>query len=202
MSCPTTTILCSNCDYRSSDMVGWGRFVYEGRDGKQLFFNQSLGWCHDCCALTPIEDLNLNIISERIRYNCRRSEQIQEKLFSLRATLASRLGRNKSSISRLESDLNYCQQDTHEQGLLLILLSSRDSPPRCLSCSNISVEPLEIPSSIEGKEPLSIQFRHPGCGGSLMVQKSGIMVNVAGFDEVRVYDEEGRFIRKDFSPLN
>ena len=57
MSVPSYSILCTQCDYRSSSNATNGQYYYKDDDG-QFNLERQLGWCNGCQSITAIEDFS------------------------------------------------------------------------------------------------------------------------------------------------
>ena len=57
MSVPSYSILCNQCDYKSSSRASHGRYFYKDDEG-QFNLERQLGWCNGCQSITAIEDFS------------------------------------------------------------------------------------------------------------------------------------------------
>ena len=57
MSVPSYSILCTQCDYRSSSNATNGQYYYKDDEG-QFNLERQLGWCNGCQSITAIEDFS------------------------------------------------------------------------------------------------------------------------------------------------
>jgi len=212
MSLPFLSFSCSNCEYHATDLVCSGQFSYEGPSGI-VSIKKGLGWCNYCSDIVSVEilpsvkraeELKSDIADKMQRINqCRdRLEQSRswiKKLFKSPVNLPS-------EIQDLQWQCKYKSMEMRDEQQRIKLLESRKTPPRCLSCGTTDCLPLpEIPQLPEPQYPLfssetpgqavKIGFKHPGCGGNLLVEWSDVWVNMKS--KHRIYDIEGRFIRSE-----
>jgi hypothetical protein len=165
VSVPYTVIKCSRCTTRWSSGVLFGGFTYILRRGRTLTVDRMLGWCQQCRSLTAVERLPLLVDLDDIRA-------------SLKDLSARQRVSRPTERPMLQYEIDRLKQKLSEQRSVTRFLKTRKSPPRCLNCSSINVE------------PVAPGFRHPGCGGVLDLQPSRDRVSF--ILEERYYSVEGR----------
>ena len=183
MSLPVEKIYCDRCDFRSNTMVTWGNYSYRLADGREVSLYRTLGWCHACNDIVPIENL-----SDR--------ERVEEGILELEAKIKTSepagLARWlpwKRNMARYEQQ--YWQAELTEALSRRLFFSQRQSPPRCLKCAATEIIPLKYVTPAVGDPPARINFVHPICGGSFWIVSDGLRIAMR-FPKTLFYDNQGR----------
>ncbi len=189
MSMPTYDLICSRCDYQSSSMVTWGRFVYE--DGNSAFpCKHQLGWCENCAGFVPMEAFDA-------------SDQEFQEIESSHDWL------RRYSDSAWQHFLNWLipsrrkwltrQHDRLEGAIKVMKLSmKRKGTERCLDCGSRNVVPFRgnigvtLADNFVFAGSSNTGFIHPHCGGEFIAKGSGTRYLVRF--TTRRYDTEGERI--------
>ena len=203
MSVAPISITCDRCDFRTSSSVNWGEFVY--RSGNETaFVTRELGWCEECSSLTPTEVLpteeRIDQLTLQKKEVSRALSRAQEALRAEQWWLA-RLVRwplkFSTQVQELKCDLAYAESEVSDAIHAATLLAGRQSGPRCLLCGSENV--VQVPGLSDAMScapalptQISGEFRHPGCGGALLVWQTGIRLMVSLTR--RVFDSEGRLL--------
>ena len=201
MSMPPYPVRCDKCAFQSSSMVLWGSFQYRFPDGREVSLDRGFGWCHSCADLVPTEQLPEKESVHSVISRCQAA--ISEEVSKIEAHNRRFLERIKTFL-RIRSIRNHRLENLHnkleENSLLLDLLESRRSPPRCLECGGTDLS--------QGTEsthayPRPIGIRHPECGGDLLIHAPPQMLD-DDYISVRVsmrtckyFDIEGNFLGEE-----
>jgi hypothetical protein len=165
MSMPSYSILCTQCDYRSSGTAVWGIFFYKGDDG-QFNLERQMGWCNCCQSITAIEDFsNIAEIEGKVRSGVEIIKSHTDTLFThvLNALFKSR----RELISRISSS-------NHSYSKYIKLAKVRAGQERCLICGSHAVapyKPTKIADDFRERGDLFYHGQHntgvvhPDCGG-------------------------------------
>lgn len=202
MSMPSLSFTCSACDYKGSSMVGWGARSYQCAEGS-LYISSTLGWCFGCARLAPLELLHgvspgfieskekEKIALEAEVSECRQHLVANQSWFAKwrkrPVILPDNIKGKAYAVRELEKEIS-------EAKVNQIWLARRQSPPRCLTCSSTDIrylpEQFEPAGDVKNPgPPIAIGFKHPECGGDLLVAHCDIWFNVQ--ITPRVYSEEG-----------
>lgn len=186
MSMPFKIIKCDTCDYEAHSSCIWGNFDYVDPDGTQFDVNRTYGWCYSCQDIRPIEDLSdEEQLEDGINTNFQKIADIKSS--DLLGRFLQLLGKNGWQISNLKEDIKNNQRR-------LEFLHERKSPPKCLTCSSTDIKRLNLPNTQGSNIEKITEFKHPNCGGHLLVKNSEWMVNVAL--STKEYDLNGHFLTK------
>ncbi|MBE9611033.1 hypothetical protein [Chitinilyticum piscinae] len=200
MSFQTSRYICSACDYTSEVLSLYAQRTYVTPTSKAGVISK-IGWCHDCETMKPIEALPTEQ-ELAVLLHTKEARQLQlgrlietEKL--QRPFLARVLNLNtRPSDQRydLEFEVQSLQWQIDRAQAVLGLMTHHRSPPRCLACASTQIEYLLLIKSIESHlsddaEALPIGFRHPGCGGEMLIRRSDIRWMMK--KSTLLYDTEG-----------
>ena len=192
MSVPSYSILCTQCDYRSSSNATNGQYYYKDDEG-QFNLERQLGWCNGCESITAIEDFSdAAKVAGEIRSNLYSIRRDTGTVFAniLNVLFKSRREWIDSTIETINSYAKYIE-----------LAKARAGQERCLKCSSYVVVPYKPAKEGGGfKEKGDFMyhgehqtdFEHPGCGG--MFYKKADDVRLHGKFEPRFYKPDGSFI--------
>ena len=191
MSVPSYSILCTQCDYRSSSNATNGQYYYKDDEG--LFnLERQLGWCNGCQSITAIEDFSdAAKVAGEIRSNLYSIRRDTGTVFAniLNVLFKSRREWIDSTIETINSYAKYIE-----------LAKARTGQERCLKCSSYVVVPYK-PAKEGGDLDVrgfmyhgerNTDFEHPGCGG--MFYEKADDVRLHGKFEPRFYTTDGVFI--------
>ena len=192
MSVPSYSILCTQCDYRSSSNATNGQYYYKDDEG--LFnLERQLGWCNGCQSITAIEDFSdTSKAASKIRSELESIRRDTGTVFAniLNVLFKSRRAWIDSIIETINSYAKYIE-----------LAKARTGQERCLKCSSYVVEPYKPAKEGGGfKEKGDFMyhgehqtdFEHPGCGG--MFYEKADNVRLHGKFEPRFYKPDGSCI--------
>ena len=192
MSVPSYSILCNQCDYKSSSRASHGRYFYKDDEG-QFNLERQLGWCNSCQSITAIEDFRKTAeVASKVRFEL---ELISLKTGTVWANILNVLFKSRrewiaSIIETTESYAKYIE-----------LAIARTGQERCLKCSSYVVVPYKPAKEGGGfKEKGDFMyhgehktdFEHPGCGGTFYEKADNVRLH--GKFEPRYYKLDGSFI--------
>ena len=192
MSVPSYSILCTQCDYRSSSNATNGQYYYKDDEG-QFNLERQLGWCNGCQSITAIEDFSdTSKAASKIRSELESIRRDTGTVFAniLNVLFKSRREWIDSTIETINSYAKYIE-----------LAKARTGQERCLKCSSYVVVPYKPAKEGGGfKEKGDFMyhgehqtdFEHPGCGG--MFYEKADNVRLHGKFEPRFYKTDGVFI--------
>ena len=192
MSVPSYSILCTQCDYRSSSNATNGQYYYKDDEG-QFNLERQLGWCNGCQSITAIEDFSdAAKVAGEIRSNLYSIRRDTGTVFAniLNVLFKSRREWIDSTIETINSYAKYIE-----------LAKARTGQERCLKCSSYVVVPYKPAKEGGGfKEKGDFMyhgehqtdFEHPGCGG--MFYEKADNVRLHGKFEPRFYKPDGSCI--------
>jgi hypothetical protein len=204
MSMPFLMFSCDRCSFSGTSVVIWGRFSYESPSGL-VSLNRILGWCDSCQGLVPIEILPtlewIEKLESDIAQNKRLVAERRAKTAGGRSWLARLLPLKPHlppEVQHIEFQTSFLENDLREGRNRYNLLSARVSKPRCLICGSEdcftlpkNIRPLGSPDN--PGPAVATGVKHPGCGGTIMVQYSRDRISIRLSH--RVYDREGRLVR-------
>ena len=192
MSVPSYTILCTQCDYRSSSRANHGLYYYKDDDG-QFNLERQLGWCNGCQSITPIEDFSdAAKVAGNIRSDLYFIRRDTATVFAniLNVLFKSRREWLGSTIETINGNAKYIE-----------LAKARTGQERCLKCSSYVVVPYKPAREGGGFKNRGdfmyhgehkTDFEHPGCGGMFYEQADDVRLH--GKFEPRFYKPDGSFI--------
>jgi len=191
MSVPSYSILCTQCDYRSSSNATNGQYYYKDDEG-QFNLERQLGWCNGCQSITAIEDFSdAAKVAGEIRSNLYSIRRDTGTVFAniLNVLFKSRREWIDSTIVTINSYAKYIE-----------LAKARAGQERCLKCSSYVVVPykpakeggdLDVRGFMyHGQHGTNVE--HPSCGG--MFYEKADNVRLHGMFEPRFYKPDGSFI--------
>ena len=192
MSVPSYSILCNQCDYKSSSRASHGRYFYKDDEG-QFNLERQLGWCNGCQSITAIEDFSdTSKAASKIRSELESIRRDTGTVFAniLNVLFKSRRAWIDSIIETINSYAKYIE-----------LAKARTGQERCLKCSSYVVVPYKPAKEGGGfKEKgdfmyhgeQQTDFEHPGCGGTFYEKADNVRLNC--IFESRFYKPDGSFI--------
>ncbi len=183
MSMPSKQIKCSKCNFESSTRKNWGAYSYL-INGKEVNLARSLGWCHKCDNVAPIEVL------EDYGNLTHKLDLLKEKLLIKAPNLIMKFV--LYLVSKSFRSLNYKVSNTYT---LLNMSKTRDGRGRCLNCGSEDNQLLLLnhdDSDIKNIDGTS--FLHPVCSGSLYTENCSLRF-IMKFNDV-YFDFNGRRIKK------
>lgn len=147
---------CQGCDYEQS-VSNRSDYAYRLADPYDIILRYTFAWCNDCRLIVSAEHLQ--------------SEKTREE------PVADRTNRNLvRNVRRFNQDVRRYNE----------MLASRRSPPRCLKCGGVNIDP------VSGQSP-PWTVRHPACGGALQIDGRYYSRDVP---ETDVYSTEGEFLER------
>ena len=192
MSVPSYSILCNQCDYKSSSRASHGRYFYKDDEG-QFNLERQLGWCNSCQSITAIEDFGKTSTA---------ASEIRSNLYSIRRDTATVFANllNVFFKSRRES-LSSKIKAINGHAKYIELAEARRGQERCLKCSSHAVIPYKPIREgggfketgdfmLHGQHVTDVE--HPGCGG--MFYERAEDVRLHGKFDSKFYTTDGVFI--------
>jgi len=192
MSVPSYSILCNQCDYKSSSRASHGRYFYKDDEG-QFNLERQLGWCNGCQSITAIEDFGKTSTA---------ASEIRSNLYSIRRDTATVFANllNVLFKSRRES-LSSKIKAINGHAKYIELTEARRGQERCLKCSSHAVIPYKPIREgggfketgdfmLHGQHGTDVE--HPGCGG--MFYEKADDVRLHGKFDSKFYKTDGVFI--------
>ena len=201
MSVPTYDIGCTNCDYHQ--MYSAPKICrYEVEEDVYVSVGRARGWCYHCEKVVSVERLPLDSNEEirRIRQALTEIIEISERIRHVEekedVPSLSKRKRFLSDVSALTFNIYSFKMFHLETIRQMEALAGRVSPPRCLECGNNSFGVITFSPAKEDKSRHMSDFQHPGCGGYLFEEETGMRVMWA-FDRlpIHIYDTEGNLKR-------
>ena len=192
MSVPSYSILCNQCDYKSSSRASHGRYFYKDDEG-QFNLERQLGWCNGCQSITAIEDFGkTSTAASEIRSKL---ELISLKTVTVWANILNILFKSRREWigSIVESTRSYAKY--------IELAKVRTGQERCLKCSSYVVIPYKPTKEGGGFKETgdfmyhgkhNTDFEHPGCGGTFYEKADNVRLH--GKFEPRFYKTDRVFI--------
>jgi len=192
MSVPSYSILCTQCDYRSSSRANHGCYYYKDDEG-QFNLERQLGWCNGCQSITAIEDFSdTSKAASTIRSELK---NINRYTSSVYANICNVLFPSNRKW------LNWLTETINSYAKYIELAQVRSGQERCLKCSSYVVVPYKPAKEGGGFKDRgdfmyhgehSTDFVHPGCGGTFYEKADD--VRLFGKLESRFYKPNGAFI--------
>ena len=192
MSVPYYSILCTQCDYRSSSRANHGCYYYKDDEG-QFNLERQLGWCNGCQSITPIEDFSdTSKAASKIRSDLK---NINRYTSSVYANICNVLFPSNRKW------LNWLTETINSNARYIELAQVRSGQERCLKCSSYVVVPYKPVKDGGGfmdrgdfmyHGEHNTDFVHPGCGGTFYEKADD--VRLFGKSESRFYKPDGSFI--------
>jgi hypothetical protein len=192
MSVPSYTILCTQCDYRSSSNATNGQYYYKDDEG-QFNLERQLGWCNGCQSITAIEDFS-DVVKAATKIKSE-LESIRRKTGTVWANILNVLYKSRrewldSTIETINSYAKYIE-----------LAKGRTGQERCLKCSSYVVVPYK-PAKEGGDLDVhgfmyhgerNTDFVHPGCGGTFYEKADDMRFSMVSYS--KFYATDGVFIQ-------
>ena len=191
MSVPSYSILCTQCDYRSSSNATNGQYYYKDDKG-QFNLERQLGWCNGCQSITAIEDFGDTAeAAAKIKSEL---EFIRRDTGTVWANILNVLFKSRREwiASIIETTRSYAKY--------IELANARAGQERCLKCSSYVVLPYK-PTKEGGDLDVhgfmyhgerNTDFEHPGCGGTFSEKADNVRFH--GKFEPRFYKPDGSYI--------
>jgi len=192
MSVPSYTVLCTQCDYRSSSNATNGQYYYKDDEG-QFNLERQLGWCNGCQSITAIEDFS-DVVKAATKIKSE-LESIRRKTGTVWANILNVLYKSRrewldSTIETINSYAKYIE-----------LAKGRTGQERCLKCSSYVVVPYK-PAKEGGDLDVhgfmyhgerNTDFVHPGCGGTFYEKADDMRFSMVSYS--KFYATDGVFIQ-------
>ena len=192
MSVPSYSILCTQCDYRSSSNATNGQYYYKDDEG-QFNLERQLGWCNGCQSITAIEDFS-DVVKAATKIKSE-LESIRRKTGTVWANILNVLYKSRrewldSTIETINSYAKYIE-----------LAKGRTGQERCLKCSSYVVVPYK-PAKEGGDLDVhgfmyhgerNTDFVHPGCGGTFYEKADDMRFSMVSYS--KFYATDGVFIQ-------
>jgi hypothetical protein len=171
LSIPFLIFTCDKCNYRENSLIFFGSCLWINK-GQMFAFDRELGLCQSCEGIVVMEKFPNQIDFNRAR--------------SLHPSL---VGKWVNPINGDKAELMACQKGFP---VLEAVLAKKRSPV-CLKCGQSNVQPLRLSQGSDIKQSERIGFKHPACGGELMVKGSGGL-RVSLRETTFYFDVYGRLI--------
>ena len=191
MSVPSYSILCSQCDYRSSSNASNGQYYYKDDEG-QFNLERQLGWCNSCQGITAIEDFGKT---------SKAASEIRSKLYPIRRDTGTVFANILNVLFKSRREwLDSTIETINSYAKYIELAKARTGQERCLKCSSYVVVPYK-PAKEGGDLDVhgfmyhgerNTDFEHPGCGGTFYEKADNVRLH--GKFEPRFYTTDGVFI--------
>jgi len=191
MSVPSYSILCTQCDYRSSSNASNGQYYYKDDEG-QFNLERQLGWCNSCQGITAIEDFGKT---------SKAASEIRSKLYPIRRDTGTVLANILNVLFKPRREwLDSTIETINSYAKYIELAKARTGQERCLKCSSYVVVPYK-PAKEGGDLDVhgfmyhgerNTDFEHPGCGGTFYEKANKVRLH--GKFEPRFYATDGVFI--------
>ena len=132
MSVPSYSILCTQCDYRSSSNATNGQYYYKDDEG-QFNLERQLGWCNSCQSITAIEDFGKT---------SKAASEIRSKLYSIRRDTGTVFANILNVLFKSRREwLDSTIETINSYAKYIELAEARTGQERCLKCSSYVVIP-------------------------------------------------------------
>jgi hypothetical protein len=204
MSMPFLAISCTSCEFKGSSMAVWGRFSYDD-SAEPIPLKRQIAWCTACRDLVPLEVLPteaaIRDLESEIANKTRIIDDFMTKAEQQKTWLQKLLGSSvkmATEIQDIDFQRSYREDDLKAERARENFLVGRRSNPKCLLCGSEDCFALPAKISPRGTDrapgpPTHIGMKHPGCGGELMVEHSGIRISKRL--NHRIYDREGTLLK-------
>lgn len=169
-----------------------GRHSYALSDGRSCNLERTVGFCSDCDAFVPVEDLDVDQARSRIVDAMRERDEKLAAYQKASQTFWAKLGFLSADAKREKANYEHFQNKISELTTHLEICTARSGSPRCLSCGSLSVCAFVLPSASDfaASPTLKIPFPHSGCASPIEVTQSRLRIK---FREraPRYFDFEG-----------
>ena len=192
MSVPSYSILCTQCDYRSSSNASNGQYYYKDDEG-QFNLERQLGWCNGCQSITAIEDFGKTSTA---------ASEIRSNLYSIRCDTGTVWANILNVLFKSRREwIASIIETTGSYAKYIELAKGRTGQERCLKCSSYVVIPYKPTKEGGGFKEKgdfmyhgdhNTDFEHPGCGGTFYEKADNVRLNC--IFESRFYKPDGSFI--------
>ena len=196
MSVPSYSVLCTQCDYRSSSNATNGQYYYKDDEG-QFNLERQLGWCNGCQSITAIEDFSdAAKVAGEIRSNLYSIRRDTGTVFAniLNVLFKSRREWLSDSLTKINNHAKYIQ-----------LAQERIGQERCLTCGSHVVKPYKPIREgggfkeagdfmLHGQHGTNVE--HPGCGGMFYEKADKMRFSMVSYS--KFYATDGVFIESCF----
>ena len=192
MSMPSYSILCTQCDYKSSERATWGLYYYRDAEGR-FNLERQLGWCNGCQSITAIEDFGDTAeAADKIKFELEFIRRDTGTVFSniLNVILPSRRKWLSDSLTKINNHAKYIQ-----------LAQERIGQERCLTCGSHVVKPYKPIREgggfketgdfmLHGQHGTDVE--HPGCGGMFYEKADKMRFSMVSYS--KFYATDGVFL--------
>ena len=192
MSIPSYSILCTQCDYRSSSNASNGQYYYKDDEG-QFNLERQLGWCNGCQSITAIEDFS---------DTSKAATKIKSELESIRIDTGTVFANILNVLFKSRREwLDSTIETINSYAKYIELAEARTGQERCLKCSSYVVVPYK-PAKEGGDLDVhgfmyhgerNTDFVHPGCGGTFYEKADDMRFSMVSYS--KFYATDGVFIQ-------
>ena len=178
MSMPSYKVCCDKCDYQAWSHKLWGAKEYIDSNGKGIPVDATLGWCHKCQSIEPIESFdNTATYVSKLHDSLEAIKADTNSLFKL---FFIRL------MSRFRVTDKYFVNEAQEYARKIEQDIKRKGTEKCLTCGSNDVE-LYVGDKSIGWHSISevddenafLNIQHPNCGGEFYIPPDIIRIAMA-----------------------
>jgi len=188
MSLAVNIYYCSSCDYHQSSMSLWGGHEYVLPNGIRLPIRKVMGWCDTCKAVTYIENLST---ATRISDYREAQRGLYDK--SQSGMLTGIWSQSKHNASITNRNLS-SMEDAIDA---IEMLTTRQSPPRCLKCGCTQVHVPESSTLLhQDNDSHRTWIKHPDCSGEILWREDDGGLRIAMTIPTQSYTPEGELIAR------
>jgi hypothetical protein len=202
----SSSYFCSKCSFKHRNEWRLPTY-YELPDGALVLIATTHGWCFECgdvsCEIEHFEEAatrqkQFSNLQARLAETSEGLRQIRKpSLFVLLLGNAARAKEDRLELARaaIEGQLNAAFKTERFFGL-------RIAPEKCLRCGSTNFVVFSVPEMSISDEMQStpLQFKHPGCGGTLIYDFRALFVTMRPPEERKVLTLDGDLLRTDKIP--
>ena len=191
MSINSARIVCTGCDYKTSEVYRPILIRYHRASGEPIETGRSKGWCFECAGYSDIEKMDQGELHDSLVSKERERLEVHARLAELERGLFSRF-RHRRERERSQYELRRLEGGITELEILLEIARSRRAKARCLSCWSDKTFPI----SFSLDDDVANKFKHT-CGGNLRIirDRSGNRYHFR--KKTYVLNEEGELLGEE-----
>jgi len=191
MSIDSARIVCTVCDYETSEVYHPIRIRYQTTNGMTIETGRAKGWCYGCASYSDIERMNQGALHDELVSKERERLEARHRQDDLNRGFLSDF-RHRSEKRQLQYQLECLNEEIAKLGGLLEIAKNRKSKARCLKCWSDRTAPL----TFDSETSIAYDFQHE-CGGFLKIihDHSGPRFNFRV--STYVLNEEGVLLGKE-----
>lgn len=161
MSINTAKVVCTGCDYQTSEVYRPILIKYQTDAGTTLEVSRTKGWCYCCDGYSDIEHLNYAEFQQQLADEQKEWGVTQVELEQLSNRLFAKVW-HRSAIRQRGEKIESLAESIRSLGLLIDIAAARGDKARCLKCWSDKT----VPISFNTETADSNNFTHQ-CGGRL-----------------------------------